>query len=147
MMKLLTIKLFHFRKNVEAISTQISKHLSDRAQRLCEPDNSRKIFRSPPKTRPNRRSKRTKPPSASRAVPDRANIRKLQLNEQQKVEVQNIFSNVRTEMQAIRQENAPQMQEVRTRANENLQKVLTTEQWQQFQQIRSESSERRRGEG
>lgn len=87
------------------------------------------------------------PPAISRQDRLEQTFEQLRLTAEQKSEMQDIFSGVRTEIQAIRQENAPRMQEVRERANERLQKILTAEQWQEFQQIRNASIERRRGGG
>lgn len=67
-------------------------------------------------------------------------VERLKLDEDQKTKVREIFDFTRTQMQTIRHENAPRVQEVRRQTDEQLQKVLNTEQWKQFQQIREESN-------
>jgi len=71
---------------------------------------------------------------------------RLQLNDDQKAKVQQIFSDTRDQLRALRRESEPRMDEIRRQADERLQQVLTPEQWQQFQKMRSER-ERRGGHG
>ena len=72
----------------------------------------------------------------------------LQLNADQKTQVHQILSDTRTQLQAVRQESEPRMAEIRRQADERLQKVLTPEQWKQFQQERDSMRGRgRRGGG
>ena len=80
---------------------------------------------------------------------DQANIQafdqmldRLQLNSAQKTQVHQIFSETRQQLQALRKESDPRVTEIRQRTDERLQKVLTPDQWKQFQQMRDE---RRRG--
>ena len=61
---------------------------------------------------------------------------KLGLNETQKAEVQRIFGETRDSIQKMRQETDPRLLEIRNQNDEKLQKVLTNEQWQVFQQER-----------
>ena len=68
---------------------------------------------------------------------------RLQLTPEQKAQVQQIFGETRTQLEALRKESEPRFEEIRRQADERLQKVLTPEQWQQFQQSRDEG--RRRG--
>lgn len=73
---------------------------------------------------------------------------RLQLNNDQKTQVQEIFSDARAQLQAVRKDADPRVTAVRQQTDEKLQKVLTTEQWQQFQQMRNElrsKSPRRNG--
>lgn len=69
-------------------------------------------------------------------------VERLKLDEDQKMKVRGIFDFARTQMQTIRQENAPRVQEIRNQTDEQLQKVLTAKQWQEFQQIRSASNKK-----
>jgi len=71
---------------------------------------------------------------------------RLQLSGEQKTQVQQIFSETREQLQALRKESEPQVSEIRRQTDERLQKVLTPEQWKQFQQMRDEMRSRgRRG--
>jgi len=72
---------------------------------------------------------------------------RLNLNADQKSKVQQIFSDAREQMGALRRESEPRINEIRLQADERLQQVLTPEQWQQFQKMRSEGRERRGGRG
>jgi protein CpxP len=70
----------------------------------------------------------------------------LQLSVDQKTQVQKILSDSREQLQALRKESEPRVGEIRKQADERLQKVLTPEQWTQFQQMRTEMRGRgRRG--
>lgn len=71
---------------------------------------------------------------------------RLQLGEEQKTQVREILGDTRSQLEALRRETEPRMREVRRQADERLQKVLTPEQWQQFQQLKDEMrGPRRRG--
>ncbi|MEO7971888.1 MAG: hypothetical protein ABI698_11350 [bacterium] len=61
---------------------------------------------------------------------------RLQLNADQKTQVHQILSEARGQLQDLRKESEPRFDAIRTQADERLQKVLTTEQWKQFQQER-----------
>lgn len=69
----------------------------------------------------------------------------LKLNADQKAQVQKIFGETREQLQALKKESEPRVGEIRKQADERLQKVLTPEQWTQFQQMRTEMRGRRRG--
>src|SRR2546423_6941163 len=70
----------------------------------------------------------------------------LQLTADQKTQVHQILGDTRGQLQALRKESEPRVEEIRKQADERLQKVLTADQWKQFQQIRAESRGRgRRG--
>ena len=68
---------------------------------------------------------------------------RLKFNNEQKAQVQQILADTREQLQALRKESEPKVKEIRQQADDRLQKVLTPEQWQQFQQMRDE--ERGRG--
>jgi Spy/CpxP family protein refolding chaperone len=71
---------------------------------------------------------------------------RLQINGEQKAQVQQILGDTRQQLQALRKESEPKVTEIRQQADERLQKVLTPEQWQRFQQMRDEMRSRgRRG--
>jgi Spy/CpxP family protein refolding chaperone len=72
---------------------------------------------------------------------------RLQLNDDQKTKVQQIFSDTREQLRALRRESEPKMDEIRRQADERLRQVLTPEQWQKFQSARGEMRERRGGHG
>lgn len=67
----------------------------------------------------------------------------LQLNADQKTQVHQILSDAKQQLQALRKESEPKVVEIRRQADEKLQKVLTADQWKQFQQQR----EKMRGHG
>ena len=73
-------------------------------------------------------------------------IDRLNLSADQKTQVHQILSDSRSQLQTLRKESEPRFAEIRRQADERLQKVLTPEQWQQFQKERSEMRGRgRRG--
>lgn len=73
---------------------------------------------------------------------------RLKLDGAQKSEVQKILGDTREQLHALRKESEPRVREIRAQADEHLRKVLTPEQWQQFQQMREEMRGRgRRGRG
>jgi Spy/CpxP family protein refolding chaperone len=65
-------------------------------------------------------------------------VDRLQLNADQKTQVQQIFGETRQQLQALRKESDPRVVLIRQQTDERLQKVLTPEQWKQFQQMRDE---------
>jgi Spy/CpxP family protein refolding chaperone len=70
----------------------------------------------------------------------------LQLNADQKTQVHQILGDARQQLQALRKESEPRVGEIRGQADERLQKVLTPDQWKQFQQERDKMRSRdRRG--
>lgn len=71
---------------------------------------------------------------------------RLNLTPDQKVKVQEIFSDTREQLRAVRRESEPKVEEIRRQADGRLQTVLTPEQWQQFQKIKEER-QRRGGRG
>jgi Spy/CpxP family protein refolding chaperone len=68
---------------------------------------------------------------------------RLQLNTDQKTKVQQIFGDTRQQLQALRKESEPRVNDIRKQTDEKLQQVLTPEQWQKFQQMRNEMRGRR----
>jgi Spy/CpxP family protein refolding chaperone len=60
----------------------------------------------------------------------------LQLNADQKTQVHQILGDARQQLQALRKESEPRVVEIRRQADEKLQKVLTPDQWKQFQEQR-----------
>ena len=67
---------------------------------------------------------------------------RLNLTADQKTKVQEIFSDTREQLRAVRQETEPKMADIRRLADGRLQTVLTPEQWQQFQKLRDERGRR-----
>jgi len=68
---------------------------------------------------------------------------RLQLDADQKNKVQQIFGDAREQLQALRKESEPRVNDVRQQTDQRLQQVLTTDQWQKFQQMRDEMRTRR----
>lgn len=60
----------------------------------------------------------------------------LNLDETQRAEVQKLVGEIREKVQNVRQESEPRLQEIRSQHDEKLQRVLTSEQWAKFQQLR-----------
>lgn len=90
--------------------------------------------------------KRWARPADSRQTRFERMIDDLQLNADQKTQVHQILADTRTQLQAVRKESEPRVAEIRRQADERLQKVLTPEQWKQFQQERDAMRSRgRRG--
>jgi Spy/CpxP family protein refolding chaperone len=74
-------------------------------------------------------------------------VKDLNLTEEQKTQVRQIFGDTREKLEGLRKESEPRVKEIRSQADERIQKVLTPEQWQRFQQMRDERGSRRRGRG
>jgi Spy/CpxP family protein refolding chaperone len=70
----------------------------------------------------------------------------LNLSEDQKIEVRRIIAETREEVQALRKDTEPRMKEIRTRASEKFQRVLTPEQWEKFQRLREEAFSEKRSD-
>ena len=62
----------------------------------------------------------------------------LDLNPAQKSEVQTIVKQLRGNIQLLRQESEPKLQEIRFQNDERLKRVLTAEQWNKFQELRED---------
>jgi len=74
-------------------------------------------------------------------------IDSLNLNADQKTQVDQILSDTRAQLQSLRKESEPRVNEIRRQADERLQKVLTPDQWKQFEQERDKMRNQRRGRG
>ena len=72
---------------------------------------------------------------------------RLDLNADQKTKVQQILGDTRDQLRTVRRESEPKVNEIRSQADARLQEVLTPEQWQKFQTLRSEMRHRRGGRG
>jgi len=72
---------------------------------------------------------------------------RLNLTADQKTKVQEIFSDTREQLRAVRRETEPRMAEIRRQADGRLQTVLTPEQWEKFQKLRDDRRGRGRGRG
>src|SRR5215218_9516656 len=72
---------------------------------------------------------------------------RLQLTAEQKTKVQEIFSDTREQLRAVRRETEPRMDEIRRQADGRLQTVLTPQQWEKFQKLRDDRRGRGRGRG
>jgi Spy/CpxP family protein refolding chaperone len=68
---------------------------------------------------------------------------RLQLNSDQQTKVRQIFGDTRQQLQNLRKESEPRVNDIRQQADQRLQQVLTPEQWQKFQQLRNEVRSRR----
>ena len=68
----------------------------------------------------------------------------LKLNADQKTQVHQILGDTREQLQALRKESEPRVNDIRRQTDEKLQKILTPEQWQQFQQEREKMRGRER---
>jgi Spy/CpxP family protein refolding chaperone len=68
----------------------------------------------------------------------------LQLSADQKTQVHQILGDTRQQLQALRKESEPRVSEIRRQTDERLQKVLTADQWKQFQQERDKLRGRER---
>lgn len=63
---------------------------------------------------------------------------RLQLSAEQQAQVRKIFDDTRAQLDALRRESEPRVQQIRGQADERLRQTLTPEQWQRFQQAREE---------
>jgi Spy/CpxP family protein refolding chaperone len=61
---------------------------------------------------------------------------RLQLSADQKTQVHQILAETREQLQNLRKESEPRFDAIRQQADDRLQKVLTPDQWKQFQQER-----------
>ena len=68
---------------------------------------------------------------------------RLQMDADQKTKVQQIFGDTRQQLQGLRKESEPRVNEIRQQTDQKLQQVLTPDQWKQFQQMRDEMRARR----
>ena len=83
-----------------------------------------------------------------RAARFEAMLDRLQLSNDQKTQVKQIIDETRQQLDGLRKESEPRFDSIRQQADERLQKVLSPEQWKQFQQERESMRRRgRRGRG
>jgi Spy/CpxP family protein refolding chaperone len=68
---------------------------------------------------------------------------RLQLKDDQKPKVKQIFDDSREQLRTLRKESEPRVTEIRQQTDTRLKEVLTTEQWQRFEQMRNEMRGRR----
>jgi DNA anti-recombination protein RmuC len=68
---------------------------------------------------------------------------RLQLNADQKTKVKQIFGDTRQQLQNLRKESEPRVNDIRQQTDQKLQQVLSPDQWKQFQQMRDEMRARR----
>ena len=68
---------------------------------------------------------------------------RLQLKDDQKPKVKQIFGDSREQLRALRKESEPRVNEIRQQTDTRLKEVLTAEQWQRFEQMRNEMRSRR----
>lgn len=73
-----------------------------------------------------------------------AMLDELKLTTEQKTQVHQILTETREQLQALRKESEPRFDEIRQRTDERLQKVLSADQWKEFQRRRDEMRTRRR---
>ena len=62
-------------------------------------------------------------------------LNRLNLTQDQRTQVGEIFDDARKQLAELRREADPKFREVRKNTDERLQSVLTAEQWEQFQQM------------
>ena len=70
---------------------------------------------------------------------------RLQLNADQKQKVQQIFNDTREQLRALRKESEPRVTQIEQQTDLRLKEVLTAEQFQRFEQMRSQMRARRGG--
>jgi Spy/CpxP family protein refolding chaperone len=63
---------------------------------------------------------------------------RLKLSPEQQAQVQQIFGETRTRLEALRKESEPRFAEIRREADERMRQVLTPEQWEEFRKSREE---------
>jgi hypothetical protein len=69
--------------------------------------------------------------------------KRLQLRDDQKPKVKQIFGDSREQLHTLRKESEPRVNEIRQQTDARLKEVLTAEQWQRFEQMRNEMRSRR----
>jgi hypothetical protein len=72
---------------------------------------------------------------------------KLNLNDDQKTQARQILADTKDKLQALRKESEPRVTDIRKDADDRLQKIMSPDQWKQFQQLRDEERSRGRGRG
>lgn len=69
-------------------------------------------------------------------------LNRLNLTPEQRPQVEKILDEARAQFIEVRKQSEPRMQEVRQQTDQRLQTVLTTQQWEQFKQMRDEMRSR-----
>jgi Spy/CpxP family protein refolding chaperone len=67
----------------------------------------------------------------------------LNLTAEQSLEVEKIFDEARAQLAELRKQSEPKFSDIRRQTEERLQQVLSAEQWQQFQQLKSRMQDKR----
>jgi Spy/CpxP family protein refolding chaperone len=67
----------------------------------------------------------------------------LNLSAEQQAEVEKIFNEARAQVAELRKQSEPKFAEIRQQTDARLQQILSPEQWEKFQQIKSDMRERR----
>lgn len=83
------------------------------------------------------------PPAAARGRFEQV-LDRLNLNQEQRAQVEKILSDSRAQLGEVRKQSEPKLNEIRQQTDERLKAVLSAEQWQQFEQAMSEMRGRRR---
>lgn len=66
----------------------------------------------------------------------------LSLSDTQKAEIQQIVGDMRSDIQNVKKESEPKFQEIRGRSDQRFQRIMTPEQWANFQRLRNELREK-----
>jgi Spy/CpxP family protein refolding chaperone len=90
------------------------------------------------------RTRQSEPPAAGTRGRFDQVIERLNLTPEQRDQVKAIFEDARVQLMEVRKESEPRFREVRKQTDERLKAVLTPDQWEQFQQLKSEFKQRRR---
>lgn len=80
---------------------------------------------------------RQRPPRAGGRGGFEQMLNRLNLTQDQRTQVDDIFEDARKQLAELRKDSEPKFREVRKNTDERLQSVLTAEQWEQFQQMTS----------
>ena len=78
---------------------------------------------------------RHRPPRAGERGRFEQMLDRLNLTQDQRTQVDDIFEDARMQLAELRRDSEPKFREVRKNTDERLQTVLTAEQWEQFQQM------------
>ena len=66
---------------------------------------------------------------------------KLNLTAEQQAEVEKVFSETRAQVADLRKQSEPKFAEIRQQTDARLQQILSADQWEKFQQMKSEMRE------
>src|SRR5215813_9881507 len=70
---------------------------------------------------------------------------RLDLSSEQSAQVEKILDDAKQQLLEMRRQSEPRIKEIRAQTEEQLRQVLTDEQWQRFQELKREVSDRHRG--